>query len=227
METSGLLEYFYRFITDSRKLKFERLIENRTRFLAVVLEDIYQPHNTSAVLRSCDGFGIQDVHIIENKNKYQINPDIELGTSKWLTLNKYNKTTNNTGECIEGLRKKNYRIVVTSPHVNDCLLNDLDLNKGKIALCMGTELHGASQELLDLADEFVRIPMYGFTESFNISVSAAICFYDIITRLKKSETKWELTEKEKLDIKLDWARNTVNKPDLIEKEFLKSLKANT
>ena len=140
---------------------------SRTRYLTVVLEDIFQSQNASAVLRTCDCFGIQDVHIIENRNPYEINPDVELGSAKWLNMNRYNKSGHNTLEAFTELRKKGYKIIATSPHKNDLMIQDLPIEH-KIALVFGSEREGLSDIALQNADAFVKIPMYGFTESFNI-----------------------------------------------------------
>jgi tRNA (guanosine-2'-O-)-methyltransferase len=215
----ALLNHLLGFVSDNRKKKFLELVEFRTRYLTVVMEDIYQPHNASAVLRSCDCFGIQDVHIIENKNRYQLNPDVELGSSKWLHLKKYNSAADNTPECIKTLKEKGYRIVATTPHKNDCNIEDLDIGKGKIALFFGTELHGLTDTVINNADEFVKIPMVGFTESLNISVSAAISMYQLNLKLRKSDIQWQMSKEEKLEILLNWARMSVNKPELLEKDF--------
>ena len=215
-----LVEHLSNFISDSRRKKFDEVIASRTKYITVVLEDIYQPHNASAVLRSCDCFGIQDVHIIENKNKYEINPDVELGSSKWLTLNKYNSSDDNTLSCIKQLKEKGYKIIATTPHKNDCRIEELPIDQKK-ALVFGTELHGVSKTVMDHADGFVKIPMFGFTESFNISVSAAICLHTIVTKLHQSTVQWQLSQEEQTEIILSWLRSSIKKVELIEGDFLK------
>ena len=181
-----LRDFLFGFISENKKSLFETIIKNRTRHITVVLEDIYQPHNASAVLRSADLFGVQDIHIIENRNQYEVNPDVALGSSKWLTLNKYNNQEQNTVACFENLRKNGYRIVATTPHKEDVMLDELPLNQ-KTAVVFGTELEGLSDIALENADAFVKIPMYGFTESFNISVSAALTLFNLTERLRKSD----------------------------------------
>lgn len=213
-----LIEYMSGFISDNRRQKFEEVIKWRTRHITVILEDIYQPHNASAVLRSCDCFGIQDIHVIENKNRYNINPDVALGSPKWLNLNKYNKNDNNTLDCIRSLKEKGYRIVATTPHKDDCNIEDLKVD-GKLALMFGTELEGISPLAKEHADEFVKIPMFGFTESFNISVSAAICLHTLVGKLHASNIDWHLSDEEKNEVLLKWLRSSINKADLIEREF--------
>ncbi|MCF8367243.1 MAG: RNA methyltransferase [Bacteroidales bacterium] len=220
----ALLEYLSGFISENKQSKFNEIIKNRTRYLTVVLEDIYQAHNASAVLRSCDCFGIQDVHIIENQNTYEVNPDVALGSSKWLNLIKYNDHENNTPLAIRKLKDQGYRIIATTPHKNDVDLQQLDLNKGPVALVFGTEMRGLTDDALALADQYMKIPMYGFTESFNISVSAALSLFYLSEKLRNSEINWRLGEDEQLDIKLDWTRQVIKKCDLIEQQFLKDFK---
>lgn len=217
-----LYDYLANCISENRKNRIESLVQQRTRYLTVVLEDIFQPHNASAVLRSAEGFGVQDIHIIENKNTYAVNPDVALGAAKWLTLQKYRHHEDNTMACITSLKAQGYRIVATTPHTNDCLVSELDVSKGKIALLFGTELEGLSKEAIAAADEYVRIPMYGFTESFNISVSAALCMYELTERIRKADIAWQLTEAEQFSLKMAWVRKTLQRADLLEKEFLKN-----
>jgi len=219
-----LINYLKEFITEKRYETFLNVLQYRTRYITVVLEDIYQSHNASAVLRTCDCFGIQDVYIIENINKYTVNPDVALGSSKWVTLYNFNKKDNNTFDTIQKLKKKGYRIVATSPHTNDSSLDNFELEKGKTALLFGTELTGLSNEALDNADEYLRIPMYGFTESFNISVSAALIIYHLSEKLRKSAIPWELDTDEKNEILLYWLKNSINNGDKIFKKYLEELK---
>ncbi len=218
-QNKKLITYLSQFITNERKQLFDKIIQDRTRYITIVLEDIFQPHNASAVLRSADCFGIQDIHIIENQNEYQVNPDVALGSSKWVNLHKYNSQTNNTLEAINTLKNKGYRIVATTPHTNDVNLEEFDLEKGKIALLFGSELPGLSDLALQNADEFVKIPMYGFTESFNISVSAAITMHHLIWKLHNSKIKWQLLENEKDEILLEWLRRSIKKSEMLEKRF--------
>ena len=212
-------EHLSTFVTEHKVELFNKIIQNRTRYMTVVLEDIYQPHNASAVLRTCDCFGIQDVHIIENKNEYTVNPGVALGASKWLNLKKYNSLENNTLETINTLKKQGYRIVATTPHTNDVKLEDFDIQKGKFALFMGAEMRGLSNIVLDNADEFLKIPMFGFTESFNISVSASIILHYLRMELNKSEIQWQLNKEDKENVLLDWYKATIKTSDEIISRF--------
>lgn len=213
-----LLETLLGFISEHKNHLFDEIIKNRTRYLTVVLEDIYQPQNASAVLRTADCFGLQDVHIIENRNEYVINPEVALGATKWLTLQRYNEEENNTLSAIQKLKSEGYRIVATMPHSDDVLLPDLDMNQ-KTALFFGNELKGLSEIVQQNADVFVKIPMYGFTESYNLSVSAAICMQELTTKMRNKGIHWQLTEEELLNVKLDWAKSSVRESDKIEKKL--------
>lgn len=226
-----LLEYMSGFITDNKKKKIKENISNRTKYLTVVLEDIYQPHNASAVLRSCDCFGIQDIHIIENKNEYTLNPDIALGSSQWVNIFRHKGKKNNTEDCIIDLKGRGYKIVATMPNcdvrstmydLRFMLLEELMLNK-KVALLFGTELEGLSDIAIKNADECVRIKMYGFTESLNISVSAALCIHYLSSKLRSSGIDWKLSEEEIIETELYWLKNIVKRADILEKEFYKKL----
>ncbi len=211
------INYLSGFISEARRKKFDEILQWRTRHITVVLEDIYQSHNASAVLRSCDCFGIQDVHIIENKNKYTLNPDVALGSSKWLDLIRYNSVSENTATCIQSLKRSGYRIVAFSPHAKKDL-QALPLTD-PVALFFGSELRGISGEAGTLADEIVRIPMYGFTESFNISVSVAITLSHLVTKLHASGIDWKIKEDAQKKILLTWIRNSIHRYELIEQEF--------
>ncbi len=226
MNERQLVDFLSDFVTEKRLNLFDNILNQRTRYITVALEDIYQPHNASAVLRSMDCFGIQDAHIIENQNEYQVNPDVALGASKWLTLNRYNQDADNTKEAIQHLRKNGYRIVSTTPHKEGVELNNFDLTKGKTALFFGTEMRGLTETVLDYSDEFLKIPMYGFTESFNISVSAAIILHQLRLKLNDSEINWQLSQKEKRALKLDWLKKSIKRSDLLIEEFLSKNKNN-
>lgn len=219
MDSSLLIKHLSGFVTEARLKRFEEVLANRTRHIAIGLENIYQPHNASAVLRSCDCFGIQDVHIIENENKYTFNPDVSLGSEKWLTLNRYNNGDKSLKTCIDKLKGKGYKIAVTSLHQDNYLIEEVPLTY-KIALFFGTEMRGATADLENEADMFVKIPMLGFTESFNISVAVAISMYVLSSRLRKENIKWQINEADKQELQLQWLRNTIPKVELLERDFL-------
>ncbi len=219
-----LIQYLSRFITKERFSLFNKNIQDRTKYMTVVLEDIYQPHNASAVLRSCDCFGVQDVHIIENENEYSVNPDVALGSSKWLNLYKYNEFENNTLSTIHTLKEKGYRIIATTPHTNDVNLENFDVSKGKFALMFGSERPGLSDIAMNNADEFLKIPMYGFTESFNISVSAAIVLHHLSLKLRQSDINFKLTNIEQEEITLEWLKRSIKDSESIINKYLQTHK---
>ncbi len=213
-----LNEYLFEFITIGRKQRFLDVIQLRTRYLTVVIENLYQSHNTSAVIRTCDCFGIQDVHIIENKNKYSINDEIAMGSSNWLNINHYSQSENNTEFCLQTLKNKGYTIVATTPHKNDYLLEDLKTDR-KIALVFGTEKDGLSETAIKCADEFVKIPMHGFTESFNISVSAGIFLHYLTNKIRNNNTAWQLTYEEREEILLEWLKTSIKSSEALIENF--------
>lgn len=214
-----LLEFFSSMRLDRRNELMNRVLNDRTRYITLALENIFQPHNASAVLRSCDCFGVQDVHVIENSNAYELNPQVALGSVQWLNLHRHNTAENNTASCIAGLKQDGYRIVATSPNSEAVPIHGFDVGKGKFALLFGTERKGLSEVALSMADEFIRIPMYGFTESFNISVSVSLCLFHFTGRIRNEDAAWQLTYEEKLDIHLHWLRNTVRSSALLEQKF--------
>ncbi len=216
----ALIKCFEPYVTEKRASLFKKVVELRTRYITVVLEDVYQSHNTSAVLRSCDCFGIQDVHIIEERNEFKLNNDIALGAAKWLTLRKYTGKNSSENHPINILRKNGYRVVATSPRKGATSIYDFDITKGKTAFFFGTELNGLSKELMENADEKVHIPMHGFTESFNISVSAALVLQQAVQKLHQSNLHWQLSPDEKIDLNLDWLKKTVKSAESLEKTFL-------
>ena len=211
-------QYLEGFISDRRKQRLNEVLSMRSGHIRVVLENVYQAHNASAVLRSCDCFGIQHVHVIENRNHLKISEDVAMGSSNWLSIHRHNELENNTKETLFSLKSQGYRIVATSPHKHEVTIDTLPVDK-KLALVFGTEIDGISPEVFELADEFVKIPMVGFTESFNVSVCAAICLYELTQRLRKSEKNYLLHQEEKEDIYFDWLKNTVQNSEGLLKDY--------
>lgn len=214
--TLELLEYLEGMLTPRRRELFRKVVDLRTNHFTVVTQDVYQLHNTSAVIRSCEIFGVQNIHVVEEVNLKKIDREIAMGAQKWVDVNRYTSTA----ECIKTLRQNNYRIVATSPH-KGTILQDFDVSR-PAAICFGTETDGLSPEILDEADEFLQIPMVGFTESLNISVSAAIILQEITTRLRRSIINWQFSEEEKIDKRIDWAKkNLKNVGEIIERFHIK------
>ena len=217
--SAQLIEYLSEFLKEERLEVLQSNLRFRTRYLTVCLEDIYQSQNASAVLRSCDAFGIQDIHIIEDKNKYQLNPMVTRGCSKWLNLHKYGKSENPSLDAINSLRREGYRIVATSPHIGDTPLENFDLGKGKTVLIFGTELTGISPTVEQNADEFLKIPMYGFVESLNISVSAAIVLHYLTLKLRSTNISWQLSKDEQDSLLLQWLKISIRESEKIVQRY--------
>lgn len=209
-----LLTYLESTITKRRKELFKEILAQRTRHFTVVTEDVYQLHNTSAVMRTCDIFGIQDLHVVEEIQGKRIDKEIAMGAQKWVDLHRYD----HIDTCISKLKQKGYRIIATTPHKDSQFLYDFDVSQ-KAAFFFGKESTGLSDKVFKQADGFLKIPMYGFTESLNISVSAAIILQDVVAKLRKTEVDWQLTEEEQLEKRLDWAMKTIKSIDAILKKY--------
>lgn len=209
-----LIEYLESYLTVSRKSSFHKVLSQRTKYFTVATEDVYQLHNTSAVIRSCDVFGIQEVNIVEEHNTKRIDREIAMGAQKWVDLNRFHSVK----DCISDLKQKGYQIVATTPHKTDCELHDFDIHK-KSCFFFGRETEGLSQEVLDAADCYLKIPMVGFTESLNISVSAAIILQHVTTKLRKTHIPWQLSDSEMIAKRFDWCKKTIKSFDEIVGRF--------
>jgi len=222
---AALIEHLSGCITESRLALFKRVLAERTRYITILLEDIYQSQNASAVLRTCDCTGIQDVHIVEEVNEYQVDREVALGSDQWLSLHYYNKGSDNIRMAADSLKRAGYRIVATSPNREGITPDNFDLDKGRFALMFGTELNGLTDHALELAEECIQIPMVGFTESYNISVSAAITLYSLRKRLEVSSLDWKLSEEERSELLLKWLRTSIKMSEKIEKRFIETYKS--
>lgn len=218
---TDLLIYLEGFVTEKRKELFKTVLDQRTRHFTLVLENIYQQHNSSAVVRSCDIFGVQDVHVIENTYSSKVSRHVARGSQKWLTFHNYKKDTNNTEDCFHNLRQEGYQIIATTPHNDSCYLHDFDISK-KSAFVFGVEKEGVSDYAMENADGFLKIPMVGFTESLNISVAAAIILENLTTRLRQSEIDWKLSEFEIKELYQEWIQKSIKNVDKIINHYLQS-----
>ena len=208
------LEFLENILTENRKERFLNVLKNRTRHFTVAVEDVFQMHNTSAVMRSCEIFGIQELNIIEQRFGKRIDKEIAMGAQKWVDINAFDSITG----CLDNLQSRGYQIIATTPHEDDCLLEDFDISK-PCALFFGTERDGLSEEILKRADGSLKIPMVGFTESLNISVSAAIIIQNLTERLRKSNIQWQLSENELIEKRLQWAKNSIKDIKRIEARY--------
>ena len=218
--THDLVQYLKAFVVDERRELFEEKIQQRTKHITVVLENIFQGRNISASIRSADCFGIQDVHIIENDNIFNDDSEVSMGAEKWITISRHNQQKHNSIEAIKKLKAEGYQIIVATPHNTDCNLFDVDVSKQKVALIFGAEVKGCSEQTLALADKKMKIPMYGFTESFNLSVSVSLCLQHLTDKLRKASFDWRMTENEQDKAMLQWLRNSIKSSTQIEEEYL-------
>lgn len=218
---SRLIQFLSEFVTSERLALFNKILSFRTNYITVVLEDIFQTQNASAVLRTADCFGVQNVHVIENRNVFRVNPDVVRGASNWVSVKRYNKEDLNTISAIRKLKADGYRIIATSPHEHDVDLENFDLEKGKAAFIFGTERPGLTDLAMLEADEFMKIPMVGFTESLNVSVSVAVTLHHLTHKLRNHpEIDWHLNDQEKQKLMLHWLRLSIKRVDLLEEKFV-------
>jgi tRNA (guanosine-2'-O-)-methyltransferase len=221
-EQKEVIDLLLPFVTPARQKRLNEVLNQRTRYMTVALEDIYQPHNAAAVIRSCDCFGVQDIHIIENQYKFDPSSGVSLGSQKWVDHHYYEETDFNTGTCMDSLKSKGYAIVATSPHVDSFTPETLPIDR-PVALFFGSEKPGLTDFALENADYKMQIPMYGFTESFNISVSAAIVMSVLANRIRHelSPEIWQLTEKEKTLKMLEWVVKSTSKGEELYRNTVK------
>jgi tRNA (guanosine-2'-O-)-methyltransferase len=222
IQISQAIDHLSEFISDSKKEQIETVLRNRTKQFTVVLDDIFQPHNASAVIRTAECLGIQDVYIIEDINKYKLNKQVVMGSYKWIDMHKYKIPNGNTRQnCMQDLRENGYKIVATTLSHKSIDIHDLPLDQ-KYAFVFGNEKHGVSNEIIESADEHLKLPMYGFTQSYNISVSAAMTLFFITEKMKETRSDWKLSPKEYEEMKLDWYLRCIKNGDVYLKEFFKN-----
>jgi tRNA (guanosine-2'-O-)-methyltransferase len=223
-EIQELSTFLAGFVAEKRLQRFEQVLEKRLSHLHIVLENLFQAHNASAVLRSCDCFGVQNVHFIENHNRMRISDDVAMGSSQWLTVRRYKEQANNTRATLQSLKAQGFKIIATSPHKDEHTLKSLPLDQ-KVALVFGTEQEGISQEVMEEADGFVSIPMMGFTESFNVSVCAALCMYELSTRIRSEVPSPYLSDQEKAEVRLQWISASVDNSAALIRRFSEDKKS--
>ncbi len=215
-----LIPYLRTFVTEERDARINEVLSNRTRHFTVVLEDLFQTQNISAVMRTCECYGVQDVHVIEKENEFIIHDAISMGSNKWLTLHNYKNEAGNVKKCADFLHSNGYKLVATLPAENSVFVDDLPIDE-KTAFFFGTELTGLSDEAVAVCDAAVKIPMYGFTESFNISNSVAILTSNRMERLRHSNVNWHISPDEYDELYFEWLCKSARNVDLIIERKLK------
>lgn len=213
-----LIEYLETFLTPRRQDLFKQVLDERTRFLTVAIEDVGHLHNTSAVMRSCDAFGVQDVHVIEELKGKRIDREIAMGAQKWTSVKRYDSTKN----ALAKLKSEGYQIVATTPHHTAHKLEDFKLDK-PTALFFGSEKDGLTETVIEAADEYIYIPTFGFTQSLNISVCAAILLQELTQRLRNSSLDWKLKPEDIEEIKTLWLKRNLKDYDALVAQFKTTL----
>lgn len=214
MIDTKLLTYLESFLTPRRLELYHKVLAQRTNYFTVAIEDVYQLHNTSAVIRSCDVFGIQNVHVVEEINQKRIDREIAMGAQKWVDIHRHNSTS----DCLKLLKQKGFQIVATTPHDQSIELKDFNINQPS-AFFFGRELQGLSDQVLEAADTKLHIPMVGFTESLNISVSAAIILQHVTSQLRNSDITWKFSEEEILEKRFEWVKKSIKSYDQIVERY--------
>lgn len=210
-----LIEYLSGFLTKARLTKLHQVLDNRTSYIRVGIENVYHDHNTSAILRNCDCMGIQTLDVIDSKYGYTPSRRTTRGAEKWITVN----TFPTTSEAIMNIKKEGYQLVATVPSINSIPIEDFDTNK-PFCLFFGTEKDGLSEEIKVSADRLVHIPIKGFSESYNVSVSAALALYSIRNKFC-NRPEWKLPDEMKEELLLDWVIKSIPNGHEIAAQFIK------
>ena len=209
-------DYLKQFLTDERLSKIEHFSQESSDFVLPVMEDVYQFRNAAAIVRSVEACGFHHVVALEEENIFNPNLKVTKGAETWV---KVEKMPNNL-DSLKEIKNRGYKILAVSPENNATMLPDYEVNE-PIALVFGTELEGVSDEILEFADETLAIPMYGFTKSFNVSVAAAICMYELKQKLMKSGIDYKLSEEKLLEMKIRWTVNSIRSGEELLERFLK------
>lgn len=212
-----LFEYLETYLSEPRKARLREVLALRSRRITVVLDDVYQPHNTSAALRSCDAFGLQEVHIVETQHDSQLSSDVAAGSDKWLEMSHYHGP-DAARQCAEALHARGFRIVATVLGAADVTPLTLDLSR-PVAIVIGSEKSGVSPTLRSAADLELSIPMYGFVDSFNLSVACALCLQDLSRRLREGRDDWRLDPEDCEELLFRWTRASIRNVEAIERRF--------
>jgi tRNA (guanosine-2'-O-)-methyltransferase len=216
-----LTEKFSSFLSEERRSFIEKVLQNRTDYIQVVLEDLIDPHNVNAILRTGECLGIQHYHIIENQYPFKIGRGVSKGATKWIDIHQYEgRGASNTTHAIEQLKEKGFKVLVTSPKFEALPIESIDLQQ-PIALVFGNEKEGVSQKSIDLADGLVKIPVYGFTESYNVSVAGAILMQHLIERMRKDVGNWQFSPEVYENYQFNWLKKCMARPDYYQNYFVK------
>ena len=183
--------------TPERAARMKQVVQNRTRFHTFVLDDVHKSHNISAIFRSLDGFGFQDVYLIHKQTAMAKHSSVSKGSEKWLSLHHYQDHES----CLSSLSSKKYRIVTTS--ADGLPLTEVDWTIPS-AIVMGAELRGVHSTIKQASELSIKIPMHGFVESFNVSVAVACIAFYLRRELESSNIDWRFSQKQQDSTLLTW-----------------------
>lgn len=222
-QRAELLEYMDTFLTDERRDRLNSVLNNRTTHFCIAMEDLFYERNSGAIIRTADGYGIQNINVIEPSGSFKskVTNIISKGAEKWVTKKQFGDLQNGAKECIDQLRKDGYQIVATTPHASGHTIHDFDITK-KSAFFLGAEKTGISDTVMEEADDYIAMPIYGFTESFNVSVANGILLHELINRLRKSDVNWHLHQEEREELMLDWTLKSIVSSHLIALQFMEN-----
>lgn len=216
MKDQQIFEYLQQFLTDERLQKINHFAPESSDFVLPVIEDVYQFRNAAAIVRSVEACGFHKIVAMESQNKFNPNLRVTKGAETWVEVERLPHSL----DSIEMIKNRGYKIVAVSPENNATLLPDFQITE-PVALVFGTEAEGVTDEILDFADETLAIPMYGFTRSFNVSVAAAICAYELKQKLMRSNLDYKLSEEKLWKMKVRWAVNSIKSGEQILAKYLK------
>ena len=209
--------YMESFLTDERREVLRRTLSSRTRYMTILTENTFHPQNASALVRHCEAFGVQELHTVETRCKFNPNVNIVRGTDKWVDITRHDSTA----DAIAALKGAGYRLVATTPHRESCTPETFDVERGPFCLVFGTEHAGVTDEIIEAADEYLRIPMCGMVESLNVSASAAILIYMLSQRMRLSPSiDWHLKEADEREMLFRWVMSSVRDAErILERQF--------
>lgn len=217
------LDYLQKFVTKERQKKIKEVLKLRTKHITIVLEDVCNSQNVAAIMRTAEAMGLQQMYAIELGSELDVKSNVARGAIQWMELHRYQKKDFDSpvASCIKALRDQEYVIIATSPHATK-KIEDLSIDK-KYAFLFGTENTGLSEQAFACADESITLPQYGFVESYNVAVAAALCLYQSVGRLRSSNAAWQLQPDDLLDVEISWLERSLDRPEIIKNNFLKDL----
>lgn len=208
-------EYLKQFLTEERLAKIDHFSQESSDFVLPVMDDVYQFRNAAAIIRSVEACAFHKVVAMEEENVFNPNLTVTKGAETWVEVEKMPKNI----DSLQNIKDRGYKILAVSLEKNAVMLPEYEITE-PIALVFGTELAGVSEEVIDFADETLAIPMYGFTKSYNVSVAAGICMYELKQKLMKSGIDYKLNEQKLLEMKIRWAVNSIRSGKEIYEKYL-------